>query len=99
MGDGSNFDLQYVPGSRNAWSSNNGLHYWLNKYAPGPATINGIAGSSSNDVPAGPQAHIGDRLYDVLNTEGNGIDIIAYMQVLEVTTENVVVDMWLWNAS
>lgn len=76
----------------------NALDYWLYGYKPGPATINGISNDSSIQDAGGAQARVGDRLYATFD-EGEGIDKIAYMQVIEVGTENVVVDMWVWNRS
>lgn len=98
-GDGNNYDIQYLPGDGNGWNdSTDCFNYWLNHYRPGPATIDGIISNECNDNVAGTQAHIGDRLYIGLG-DGNGIDRIGYMQVVGMAGANVIVDMWVWNAS
>ena len=74
-GDGSNYDLQYVPGNDSGWGYNgyvDAFSYWPYTYAPGPAIINGISGTSTGGDVAGTQAHVGDRLYVTLSTPGNG---------------------------
>lgn len=98
MGDGSNFDIQYVPGSGTGtgWAPSNALSYWAKPYRPGPATINGIWQNSISDA-TGAQANDGDLIYEVINTSGNGVDVIAYMQVVAVHVGSVTVDMWIWN--
>ena len=102
MGDGSNYDLQYVPGSNNGWGYGgyvDAFEYWLYNYSPGPATIDGISGSSTGGNVAGSQAHVGDRQYVTLATQGLQVNRIAYMQVVGVEAGNIVADMWVWNAS
>jgi hypothetical protein len=100
-GDGNAFDLQYIPGSGNGWDCRgwvSDLDYWSYNYAPGPATINGIAGDwkgcSRN------QADVGDRMYVTIATDGRfNSNRIAYLQVVRVDPGDIVVDMWVWNAS
>lgn len=97
VGNGSNFDLQYIPGSGAGWitsGTSGDFGYWDNNYRPGPATINGIVVSGDdNTEPGGKQARLGDRLiYE--NSEDN---IVAYMQVTSTPAGDVVTDMWLWN--
>jgi hypothetical protein len=95
--NGSNYDLQYLPGNGNGWNNNVSYSdYWSHQFKFGPANIVGIIGGSGEyDNVAGTQASVGDRLWTA-STGDNGIDRITYMQVIGVGAENVVVDMWVW---
>jgi hypothetical protein len=99
--DGSNYDLQYVPGSDNGWGYGgfvDAFNPWSYNYSPGPATINGISGTSTGSDVAGMEAHVGDRLY-VTRSTAFRVDRIAYMQIVGVGRGGVVADIWTWNAS
>lgn len=94
VGNGSNFNIQYVPG--NGWGvggSWGDFGYWDNTYRPGPAIITGIvqAGADHTD-PRGQLAQAGDRLF----YQSNDGTIVSYMQVTRVAAGVVVTDMWLW---
>jgi hypothetical protein len=103
MGDGSNYDLQYVPGSNTGWGDGGNVadfDYWSYNYSPGPATIHGVTGNSTGGSAPGSQAHLGDRLYVTLWENGSiQVNRIAYMQVVAIGTGYVIADMWVWNAS
>jgi hypothetical protein len=100
-GTGNGSDIQYLgPGS--GWNSGlNHFYYWTNSYRPGPATITGLLQSNnfSGENPQGMRPQVGDRLYVAMDTEAEGFNIVAYMQVLSVGQESVTVDMWLWNSA
>ena len=94
-------DLQYVPGGDNGWGYGgyvDAFNSWSHNYAPGPATINGISGTSTGSDVVGTEAHVGDRLY-VTRAYAFQVDRIAYMQIVRVGTGSVVADIWVWNAS
>jgi hypothetical protein len=43
---------------------------------------------------------VGDRMYVTLAIDGRlNANGIAYMQVVRVESGDIVVDMWVWNAS
>jgi hypothetical protein len=94
VGNGSNFNIQYVPGSGwgvgGSWGD---FAYWDYNYRPGPATINGIALANDDHTdPRGQLAQAGDRL---IYQDSDGT-IVSYMQVTRVAAGDVVTDMWLW---
>jgi hypothetical protein len=99
VGDGTNYDIQYSPGSAlPPWGTGHYVevfNYWSYGYRPGPATINGIsanmAGSGVNNA-----AQVGDRLFVAISTEGF-TDRIVYMQVVGVGAGSVIADTWVWN--
>ena len=99
--NGSDFTLQYIPGAGNGgWGVGNQageIIYWLNNYAPGSATINGIIdyGNYQGQNPVGTQANVGDRLC----FEDEQSDIIVYMQVLRTSGGYTETDSWQWDAS
>lgn len=100
-GNGDDYDLQYVPGSDNGWGYGgyvDAFNSWSHNYAPGPATINGISGTSTGSDVTGTEAHVGDRLY-VTRAYAFQVDRIAYMQIVRVGRGSVVADIWVWNAS
>ena len=93
VGDGSNFDLQYVPG--NGWAAGNNIveiDNWPVNLKPGPAAINGFlnAGDATSS-PVGSVAHVGDTI-DWIN-ENN---VIGYLDVTAVNSQGIDVDMWVW---
>lgn len=99
IGDGSNYDLHYVPGTDTGWGCGGqvvAFSSWPYKYSPGPATINGISGSSTGCDVGGMQVHIGDRLYGTLTTWVS-VDRIAYMQIVGKEAGNIVAETWVWN--
>lgn len=102
IGDGNEYDLQYISGNDNGWDcrgSVNVLDYWSYTSRPGPATINGIVGNWIGCA-RGKQAHVGDRMYVTIATGGRfNANRIAYMQVVRVDSGDIVADMWVWNAS
>jgi hypothetical protein len=102
VGDGNEFDLQYIPGSGNDWDCRGSVKvfdYWSYTGRPGPATINGIVGNWTG-CERGKRAYVGDRIYVTIATDGRfNANRIAYMQVVRVDSEDIVVDMWVWNAS
>jgi hypothetical protein len=96
-GDGSNYDLQYVPGNGNAWNCGRYVEdfdYWSHSYPPGPATINGVSENMMGCALG--QAHVGDREFVTLSTVGF-VNRIAYMQIAETGAGGVVADIWTWN--
>ena len=99
VSNGSNFNIQYVPGSGNGWVTGGNwgdFGYWENNYAPGPATINGIVQSGDDRTdPRDQQAQIGDRLM----YESSDKTIVSYMQITETPAGDVIADMWLWDKS
>jgi hypothetical protein len=93
-GNGSNFDIQYVPG--HGWSVNNDtqeMDNWPSTIQPGPATINGfIMAGDANSAPQGNVAHVGDTIDWI--SQNN--DLIGYIDVVSVNASGVEVDMWVW---
>jgi hypothetical protein len=99
-GDGTSFDLQYIDEPGNGWSKGLdpcALMYWRSVYKPGPASINGIVNYSRylGAYPAGAQAVVGDRLI----FEDSARNVVAYMQVTDVSGGYVDVDTWVWAKS
>ena len=100
--NGSNYDLQYVPGNGNGWEGYSidiyAFDYWPYKYRPGPATISGTENSAGGGV-TGTQAHVGDREYVTFLTSGGTVGKVAYMQIVGIGKGSIVADMWVWIAS
>lgn len=71
--------------------------YWLKKYKPGPATVNGLFNyaNSVGPDPVGAEAHVGDRI--CFENEQNSL--IVYMQVTGIRGGYVEADAWLWNSA
>lgn len=97
-GDGTTYDLQYLPGSEFVhWSTGHYLvvfSYWSYHYRPGPATIDGISetmeGSDVSDI-----AHVGDRMFAARSV--GHVNRVIYMQVVGVTPGSIVADTWVWD--
>jgi hypothetical protein len=101
VADGSNFDLQYVPGSGNGWSIGEYIGsaaYWTFNYKPGPSSINGLFDSDNYQSFGGATAYVGDRLC----IGGSGryeFGTVIYMQVTSVGATGVDADAWMWSGS
>jgi hypothetical protein len=96
-GDGTNFDLQYISDFGTDWRKKkraSAFAYWNDQYQPGPAVINGMVHSGADHGldPTGVPASVGDRLF----YENVARDVVAYIQVVNVTPEDVKVLAWLW---
>jgi hypothetical protein len=107
VGNGSSFNLQYLPGSDDGdgwqFGNNSGaltMAKWTVTYAPDPGTINGISQNSGSGCDeCGQQVNAGDRWYITLDTDQkDSTNMIAYMQVIKVGQESVVADIWTWTA-
>jgi hypothetical protein len=95
--NGSNYDLQYLPGGEGGWNNNVSYSdFWSHQFKFGPANIMGIIGGRGYfDSVVGTQANLGDQLWTV--SEGDdSITRITYMQVVSTGLDDVVVDMWMW---
>jgi len=93
-GNGSNFDIQYVPGD--GWAASNDtqeMDDWPSTIRPGPATIVGfIMAGAPSSAPQGAIAHIGDTI-DWISQSNN---VVGYMDVTGLDAGGVEVDMWVW---
>jgi hypothetical protein len=96
-GNGSNFDIQYVPDD--GWHAGNNtgeMDNWPRTTPPGPASINGfIMAGAATSAPQGSIAHPGDTI-DWINQDSN---MIGYIDVTGLNASGVEVDMWVWSKS
>jgi hypothetical protein len=100
IGEGSNYDLQYVPGDGNSWRCGNShnLGSWSYGYRPGPATIIGLVGIVAGC--ASGQTHVGDRYFVTLSNAGGVVIIrIVYMQIIGIGPGGIVAEAWVWNSA
>ena len=97
MGDGNDYDLQYLSGDDNAWNCGHYVDYfspWSHNYSPGPAMINGVSENMLGCALG--QAHVGDREFATLDTVGF-VNRIVYMQIVGTKSGSVITEAWVWN--
>jgi hypothetical protein len=92
VSNGSNFDIQYIPG--NGWAAGNNtveMDNWPITIQPGPSTINGSM-NNGGQTTTPTTAQVGEEL-DWMNQNQN---MVGYIFVTAVNNAGVEVDMWVW---
>ena len=99
VGDGSGYDLQYLPGGGiGYWGCGHYvevLNYWSYAYRPGPATIDGVS-KTMEGCYLNRMANVGDRVFVAISTNGF-TDRIVYMQIVAADPRGITADAWEWN--